>query len=398
MRWRFADPNNAAEMQYRNDMLAKFDEFWSEFAKNAHLFQSQDTLNQSIQWVIKSLETVHKGLMWEMSGTESRTFVITPENEYHLQPMIESMVARAPEIPGFRFSTAREPVLDENLEPFLKARAGRYLPDVQIAATTTGRNTIDLQFLSSQFHWSRGFLDINYCLALCEVALGQRILEERIGFVSSRNPNLSLVEKTKSLFGVKTIIPETTVPTSEFRRHILQLQEEQISKLPEEPLSKVKETLPAGLIEIRSAGANRRTAAGYNFSIIEGVKSPPACFVSERFSKCGETFCYLKIDESASAQVDRSDSLDRGQIEEAIDAALQKAGVGCVPSGGWGPAYNFIDLALTDVDTAIPILREESRRLALSHSTWLRFLDSKYSKEWVGMYPDTPEPDLSPDW
>jgi hypothetical protein len=130
--------------------------------------------------------------------------------------------------------------------------------------------------------------------------------------------------------------------------------------------------------------------------VILGSMPPPRCFTSERFSRCGETFCYLKIDESATQIAETS--LDRGELEETFDAALRKASVGCVIGGGWGPVFNFIDFALADVEAAIPVLREVSAQVSLPRPTWLRFLDTKLEHEWVGMYADTPQPDMSPGW
>jgi hypothetical protein len=110
-----------------------------------------------------------------------------------------------------------------------------------------------------------------------------------------------------------------------------------------------------------------------------------------------EFFCYLKIADIENIPTD--DILEvREKIEGCFNAPLLQVGVGCVIGGGWGPHFPFVDLALTDVNAAIPLLRQISTELELSCSTWLRFLDSKYNNEWVGMYPDTPEPDLSPDW
>lgn len=70
-------------------------------------------------------------------------------------------------------------------------------------------------------------------------------------------------------------------------------------------------------------------------------------FYSERFTRCGETFCYLKVD--GAEGIDDSTFADKGDIEDALDEALIPRGLGCQVGGGMGLRYAYIDLALTDV-------------------------------------------------
>jgi hypothetical protein len=117
-------------------------------------------------------------------------------------------------------------------------------------------------------------------------------------------------------------------------------------------------------------------------------------FHSSRFSS-RETFAYLKIDGSEGLDP-RGGFNNRGDIEDAINAALAPADAGCVIGGGTGRRYSYIDLALTDWRAALPLLRACLRQGFIPLGTWLLFFDAEWEHEWVGIYPETPAPPRGP--
>jgi hypothetical protein len=113
-------------------------------------------------------------------------------------------------------------------------------------------------------------------------------------------------------------------------------------------------------------------------------------FFSERFGRCGETFCYVKID--GSHGLDEDGFKDKSEIEDALDAALKPAKLGCCIGGGMGRRYAYVDLALTDVDKGIEIVRRRLRDGRVPRRSWIQFYDSDLEAEWVGVYDDSPQP------
>jgi hypothetical protein len=116
-------------------------------------------------------------------------------------------------------------------------------------------------------------------------------------------------------------------------------------------------------------------------------------FLSERFSRCGERFCYLKIDGS---DVGDMTFADREAMERALDAALVPARAGCTIGGGTGRRYSYIDLALADVGPGVEAVRRVMRDGRAPRRSWLLFYDAEWVDEWVGVWPDSPPPPAVP--
>jgi hypothetical protein len=83
---------------------------------------------------------------------------------------------------------------------------------------------------------------------------------------------------------------------------------------------------------------------------------------------------------------------DKAEIEDALDAALRPRGLGCVVGGGTGLRYSYIDLALTDLGSAVAVVREVLRAGRLTRRSWLLFYDSEWAHEWLGVWEDSPPP------
>jgi hypothetical protein len=98
----------------------------------------------------------------------------------------------------------------------------------------------------------------------------------------------------------------------------------------------------------------------------------------------------LKID--GSEGLDEDGFLDRSSMEDALNEVLIPARAGCVIGGGTGAQYSYIDLALTDVESAIPLICSRLRAGKIPRRTWLLFFDGALAREWIGVYGDTPAP------
>jgi hypothetical protein len=118
-------------------------------------------------------------------------------------------------------------------------------------------------------------------------------------------------------------------------------------------------------------------------------------FNSKCHTRCQERFCYIKIDVSEVPSDRRVEF--RAQLEDPLAAALTQAKVGGQIGGGSGIMYSYIDLALTNVMQALPIIRQVLSTQRAPLRTWLLFLDNDFEYEWLGVYPQTPPPPVADD-
>lgn len=86
--------------------------------------------------------------------------------------------------------------------------------------------------------------------------------------------------------------------------------------------------------------------------------------------------------------------LDKGEIEDALDAILIKENVGIFIGGGTGYRYSYIDLVLTDLERGIALIRETLQKGNINRSAWILFYDKELIHEWVGIWDDAPKPKL----
>jgi hypothetical protein len=113
-------------------------------------------------------------------------------------------------------------------------------------------------------------------------------------------------------------------------------------------------------------------------------------FSSACHSKIGEKFCYLKID---GVDVDQAQIVAfRSAFEDALNPLLLEASAGCCIGGGSGVRYAYIDLALSDLKRAVPIIRQTLAEQNAPVRSWLLFHDDDLAAEWIGIHPQTPSP------
>jgi hypothetical protein len=111
-------------------------------------------------------------------------------------------------------------------------------------------------------------------------------------------------------------------------------------------------------------------------------------FFSGRFSNSGELFAYLKYE--SVARTSQARLTERGAIEAALSLALSERGA--IVGLGLGIRYGYLDLALLDLDCVETLLLPALRALGMAKRAWLLFCDSELEREWIPIYPDTPEP------
>jgi hypothetical protein len=391
MRWLYYHPANDFEAGERAAVLSRVDAWWREFARRASDIDTLFTRRRGTEWDLPGwmneyLQAIHPDLMWEYGramNCEGHRLAITPESELGLRPLTQVILSRAPSIPGWEFYGYRVPEpLDEALAS-VHGRTGIDLAGTRVRASIGEGNVVDLAFFSDACPGGEDQQSLHAGLVVTESLLGEQVLNEWIGaigmFPNSRAGRGSLIPLDKLKPTVQALVgsivdqfpaaPARPVPDGEWTGSVLQLSPERAEDYPrrQDLWIAVTDRLPVW----REAHSGRS-------------------FYSHRFSRIGETFCFLKIDRDETFD---DPVQDRARVEEGLDAALGAAGLGAVFGGGTGLRYSYVDLALTDVRAAIPLLRETLRAGGIPQRTWLLFFDATLADEWVGMVDDrTPPP------
>jgi hypothetical protein len=388
-RWHFVDEMTASEREAHDRTLARIDAWWSEFATRikdlAALFKRQRKWDLP-EWMERHLQAVDPQLMWEYGPAvrgQGHRLVITPESAKHLRPLVTTMLERAPTISGWEFYAYRLAEDIRKAEVTVKARAQGQLAGVEARVVRGHHNLIDLHFLSPRARQRNDSQALNEAFVATETLLGEKLMDRWIGVIdveplAAQGPVVSLAElrpAVERLVGeIQEGLPSEPhqIWTASALWHLLKMDPERADDYPEQHDLFVAKTPHLPLWQ----AAHLRS------------------FYDERFSRCGEIFAYLKLD--GSQGLDEEKFADKSEIEDALDAVLMPANLGCQIGGGTGLRYSYIDLALTDLDKAVDAIRARLREGNVPRRSWIQFFNAEWRQEWIGVYPDSPPPPLPP--
>jgi hypothetical protein len=401
-RWRFPDPSEEAE---RAAILAKIDAWWRAFAGYADAldayFESRRLEDKKqeelVDFMAEHLEAIEDGLCWEYGPAlhkEGHRLVISPEWKHELRPLVDDLLRRAPQLPRWEFYPYRVPEKVPRMLATVQARC-----DVDFSGTLVRVISGEDSRLNLEFH----------CPACSDPEDEQT---DQAGLIAAAT--LLGEELVMTWIGPVETVPlrppkggnddSGLLPLERLRETVQARIASTVDRLPDQPWY---------LIDREGPHAPRWTKFELNaddqedyperedlqvavtpFADFWREAHGPWNFSSCRHSRFRETFCYLKIDNlmGLGAQFP-----DRGSIEDAVDAVLRPAEAGGTIGGGTGTRYLYVDLALTEVDAAIPLLRRVLRAADFPKRTWLLFFDGELAGEWVGMWDDTPPPPTPPE-
>jgi hypothetical protein len=405
MRWRFIDPKNEPEARERRAVTARIDAWWREFQEKSNdiaaLF-SQKKQWDLPEWMGRHLQAIHPSLMWEYGPAvcgDGHRLVITPEAEHHSRPLVRAILERAPTLKTWEFYEYRLAEDLETTQPSVEGRTGVDITDFKVRVSRGDRERIDLMYASPAIANREDQSALNAAFVATETLLGEQCLNHWIGAIEITP--MPRAKGLKSLLGGGAKELPHFVGLDSLRETVNALIGSMREQLPPRPhydwvegaqwtMWRLKPEQADDYFEqqdlfvAKSANPKQWTAAHTG-----------GLFCSERFSGCGETFCYLKLD--GSEGLNEESFGDKAEIEDALDAVLKPDKLGCNIGGGTGLRYSYIDLALTDVDKAIRAARQRLQAGKVPKRSWNQFCDSDLAAEWVGIYDDSPPPPLALD-
>ena len=295
MRWLYYDKSNRSEAAEHDRVLKKIDMWWAEFVQNTDrldaLFRQAERWDLP-EWMDRHLQNIDPRLMWEFGPAvdiDGHRLVITPENESELRPLAEEIVARAPHVDRWEFYTYRLPENTEQTLATVDARTDMNLDGVTVAVAVGEHNRIDLTYRWTQLPPDEDQA-FNAAFVATETVLGEKHLDRWVGLIQLAD------DATPAESGRRFLPLERLKPTFDSLVDTIQ------SQLPREPYAAFVDDGEWALLKLEPEEArdyperyDMLTCVTCNPDLI-GATFSNAPFFSERYSRCDETFCFVKID------------------------------------------------------------------------------------------------------
>jgi hypothetical protein len=387
MRWRFLDTNSQDERAYHDRRLAQIHSWWTAFANAtaqiSELFAGTSRWDL-LQWMATHLQVIDERLMWEFGPAvrgKGHRLVTTPESARNLRPLTAIILDLAPSIDGWEFYGYRPSEEMEVVRESVRQRTGGDIDGFSVAVRSAQHRRIDLRYFAPVVSDDQAALHAAFIAT--EGLLGESCVDKWIGAIDVSPSRRGL----GSIFRRKDDASEAAIPLHKLREAVESLVDRTRDQLPHRPhLEWAADTqwtmwkLNPRVAEDYPEQSDLFVGKSANPDMWEAAHSGDA-FFSERFSSCGEAFCYLKLDGSAPLDEEFS---DKSAIEDTVDTVLIAGKLGCHIGGGTGRRYSYIDLALTDLDEAIRVLRRRLQAGKVPKRSWILFFDAEFADEWVG--------------
>lgn len=402
MRWRFIEAGNNAEASARAQTIARIDAWWKEFAHRiddlrAHFKQNLDF--DIPEWMANHLQAIHPLLMWEFGPAvhcNGHRLVITPESRRHLRPLTSAILERAPRVTGWEFYPYRLPESVALAQLTVNARTGQDIGDFRAFVRRGEHQRVDICYYSPSITNKEDQQALNAAFVATESLLGEELLDKWIGAIEVLP--LERSNSIKWLFRRGRNAPKHLLSLDQLRETAEALIGSIVEQLPNRACFEWVDQTEWTLWKLTPADSNDSSEQRDLFvgksanNNLWAVAHGGGIFQSERFSRCGETFCYVKLD--GTDRLDEQQFADKTEIEDTLDAALKPSKLGCIIGGGTGKQYSYVDLALVDLERGIEVVRQVLRSGNVSKRSWIQFFDSDLAAEWVGIYEDSPPPPM----
>jgi hypothetical protein len=390
MRFLFAD-HSAAERSARERVLAESDALWSFVRERAAelAIMSRRELEARLRERLSAIDPrIGVDLL---DGDDRRAIVLSPGGARPLRPVIEAIAGRAPALPRLRVLTALPPGSIEYALQRVRDELGVDLTEARVRAGFARGHLLDIAVFAPDFASNNDERALEAAELVVQLLIGERLYDDwigelRVGPLPRRSP-LRVVDNEP--------VAERTFPLAELRDAVGAAVEGLLAGLPSGPLWRRASGADWTMFELEPELAY--DYAAQDDLAIATTLAPEMlkCFLrgqpfsSQRFSRSGERFCYLKLDGDGVDSEARL--LSRRALEDALEALAQERR-GVVIGNGLGVRYAYVDLALADLDGSIQRVLAIARAAGVPRRSWLLFCDTDLAAEWVGVWDDGPPP------
>ena len=334
--------------------VARFWEWYASVADRYYRAIEEKRISELTDNVIQHVDQVIEGFAWVFGpGAEGKghSFTISGEGNPHRQLLAAYWQKQAPKLPGWTFYSSRQP--SQNLDSRLNVDGHDFegmafwlTPTVDTNAQRVHLTVWHPLFpkLDDRTRWLVLFL-------MLDEALGEIGTQNWIGRIDMNDQHLA-----------------SAIPLTELRPFIQRVQAEHQWKKggPGELVSlyRLKEEHPGGLRGDIFVGSTVVMALINEFSDANGeLKNPLA--------GTGADYVYITFDIAVLPKGDEANA--RGEIEDALTAALEPEASGQVLGGAMGRRHAYIDLLLFDGTNSINLVLNTLRKRKLPAGTSLNY-------------------------
>ena len=382
MRWKFQDSANIAESAQRQKLMNRIDQWWDEFQ---HRTDDLDAmfLGKSdwdvVTWVESKLFLIHEDLSWEFrpsSVAGKHELAFSPDQNPGLVELCQQIVKRAPDVPGWQFDLFRQAISVEDCLQRTAEATGIDLSNATVSMHEGRANQIDFVFHFDRLPPDEDVLFESLLIAT-EMLVGE---QQMMGWVGTFDAiDTEPADDDKLRFVRMSQVPSAFQTAQENIKDRLET-ESYVDRIDQLQWAAF-ELKPAEAIDYADRD-DLLTAVTCDPDLAAATFEAQA-FASARFSRTGETFCYIKVDERGAVD---SGFAEREDMEEAIRATLESQELGCLVGSGTGLRYTYLEVALTDLDNALLAIRETLQEGQVSRRSWVLFHDAVWQNEWFSIY------------
>lgn len=381
MRWLTVPPDDQVGQAKKAEKIRAMDAFWAEFAREEgrlrHAGQAE------ADWLTGQVSKVDERIMFEVTNSDvsgQMEFALTPEGESHLRPMVAEFVRRAPQLRGWKFLEYRSALTGMELGDAVEARLGH-----EITAKGLDFN-LDRGRVNLNYHFAGigkpGDLQFQEALVLTELLVGEETLDVYTGSINAQ----------------VSIMPRPSVPLNRMAAEFARKKEELAFKCPPAPRFQTPfDDRTMAMVDLRASAQDSGLDIGFDDALV--FTAEPiflenrltfSVFHSRLLSRFGEVFVYLQFDRPYGWQGQEADY--RGHLEDQIDGMIAPNGVGAVVGGVHGMRMSSVHVAATQLWPCVDAMRAAGQAAGLGKRAWVLFHDATMGSEWVGVWPDSPEP------
>lgn len=382
MRWKFQDPANIAESAERQKVINRIDQWWSEFQRRTDDLEAmfEGTIDWDVvAWMESHLLEIHEDLSWEFRPSSIKghhEFAISPDQNPAVVELAKQVILRAPKIKNWQFDVFRKAI---SVEECLKKTAdatGIDLSNTTVSVHEGQAHQIDFVFYFDRLPEDEDVLFEAMLIAI-EMLLGEEQMMrwagtfDAIDQVPADDSKLRFVRVPQVTQAFRKV-QETIKDRLEAEAYVNRIDQLQWAAFKLKPTEAVDYAGRDDLLTAMTCDPDL-TAATFEAQ----------AFASKRFSRNGETFCYIKVDERGAVD---SGFAEREDMEEAIRSTLESQELGCLVGSGTGLRYTYLEVALTELDDALMAIRETLQEGQVSRRSWVLFHDATWHDEWFPIY------------